>query len=82
MSSQRSAASSKLCRIRLVGAIASRAEWCERFQETRKTSRKTCREKTAEREALFKLKKEQGEKPCSENCVDPFVSPKIGFDLD
>jgi hypothetical protein len=27
-------------------------------------------------------KKEQGEKPCSENCVDPFVSPKIGFDLD
>jgi hypothetical protein len=47
-----------------------------------KTSRKTCREKTAAREALLKLKKEQGEKPCSENCVDPFVSPKIGFDLD
>ena len=26
-------------------------------------------------------KKEQGAKPCSENCVDP-ISPKIRFDLD
>jgi hypothetical protein len=26
-------------------------------------------------------KKEQGEKPCSKNCVDP-ISPKIGLDLD
>jgi hypothetical protein len=66
----------------LVGAIASaasRAEWVWNVFERQE---KTCREKTAAREALFKLKKEQGEKPCSENCVDPFVSPKIGFDLD
>jgi hypothetical protein len=50
--------------------------------ETRKTSRKTCREKQRGWKALLKIKKEQGKKPCSENCVDPFVSPKIGFDLD
>jgi hypothetical protein len=31
--------------------------------------------------ALRKTKKEQGGKPCSQNCVDP-IFPKIGFDLD
>jgi hypothetical protein len=37
--------------------------------------------KKAGREALRKTKKEQGDKPCSKNCVDP-ISRKIGFDLD
>jgi hypothetical protein len=30
---------------------------------------------------LRQIKKEQGGKPCSKNCVDP-IFPKIGFDLD
>jgi hypothetical protein len=29
-----------------------------------------------EKRALLQKKKEQGEKPCSKNCVDP-ISPKI-----
>jgi hypothetical protein len=47
----------------------------------RETGRNLLR-KNSGAEALFNTKKEQGGKPCSENCVDPFVSPKIGFDLD
>jgi hypothetical protein len=32
-------------------------------------------------ELCSKTKKEQGDQPCSKNCVDP-IFPKIGFDLD
>jgi hypothetical protein len=52
----------------------------EGFQETEHLEKLVA--KKQRREARLKIKKEQGEKPCSENCVDPFVSPKIGFDLD
>jgi hypothetical protein len=45
-------------------------------------------EKLQRRQASLEIKKPCSKKksravrPCSENCVDPFVSPKIGFDLD
>jgi hypothetical protein len=53
----------------------------ETFSERKKLLEKNISKK-GQGENPLKTKKEQGGKPCSENCVDPFVSPKIGFDLD
>jgi hypothetical protein len=69
-SSQRTAVSSKLRCVRLVGTIA-----CALLLTASENSFNAT-QKTAGHRACAKTKKEQGRKPCSKNCVDP-ISPKI-----